>query len=371
MKKLKHIISQFQIGGEIVSIEKFGSGIINDTYRSVIICGSSTVSYIHQKINKEIFKRPEQVMENMTLVTAHIRKKLQQEQSNRRKTTLELIPTKEGTFYYIDADGEYWRTTTFIPDVVAYDVVQNSEHAYEVGRILGEFQKFVADIPLKQLHDTLPGFHHTPIYYADFLQTLETVHLASSIEARKRESEVKRLIQEIRKRDALVPLLMSAYEKGTLCARVVHNDPKVNNILLDVHTHKGICIIDLDTVKSGLIHFDYSDCLRTGANPAGEETQDIRSVYFDLNNFKGITKGYLEETHCFLTETDIDYLVDSIKVIVLEQTIRFLNDYLQGDVYYKTSYPAQNLNRALVQFVLLQDIEMKEAEIRKIVSKYE
>lgn len=366
MEKLKYIVSQFQIYGEIVGIEKFGSGIINDTYRSVVAYEGGQVFYIHQKINKTVFPHPEHVTENMVIVTSHIRKKLQQEYSERRRTTLELIPTHEELFYYIDADGEYWRTTTFIPDVVTYDVVQNPEHAYEAGRILGEFQKFVSDIPPQQLHDTLPGFHHTPTYYDDFLQTLGTVQPDSSIESRKRESEAKMLIKEIQKREALVSLLMSAFKDGILHERVVHNDPKINNILLDAQTQKGICIIDLDTVKSGLIHFDYGDCLRSAANPAGEETRNIRNVSFDLNNFEWITKGYLEEARAFLTEADIEYLVDSVKVIVLEQTIRFFNDYLKGDVYYNISYLTQNLNRALVQFALLKDIERKEAEVRRL-----
>ena len=369
-KELKNIIAQFQLCGEVVSLEKFGSGNINDTYRSVVQ-GPFPESYIHQKISKAVFPHPEKVMENMVLVTSHIQKKLQQENNKgsqrARRTTLELIPTKEGCPYYVDSQGEYWRTTVFIPDAVTYDAVQNLDHGYEVGKILGEFQRLVADIPPEHLHDTLPGFHHTSVYYDHFLHALETFHPDAEIDSRKREPNAVRLIKKIQQHESLVSLLMEPYNSGILRDRVVHNDPKINNIMIDTHTHKGICIIDLDTVKSGLIHFDYGDCLRSAANPAGEEARDFRHVCFDLKIFEWITKGYLEETRSFLSETDIDYLMDSIKVIAFELGTRFFTDYLKGDVYFKVLYPTQNLNRARVQFALLEDIETKEIEAREIM----
>ena len=368
-EELKNIIAQFQLCGKVEHIEKFGSGNINDTYCSVMH-GSSPVSYIHQKINKTVFPYPKKVMENMALVTNHIQKKLRQEYAESqpaRRATLQLIPTKEGLPYYVDSQGEYWRTTVFIPDALTYDVVQNLEHAYEVGRILGEFQRLVTDIPPEQLHDTLPGFHHTPVYYNHFLHSLETIHPDPAIDARKQEPDAVELIQKIQQHESLVPLLMEAYNSGILRGRIVHNDPKINNILIDTQTHKGICIIDLDTVKGGPIHFDYGDCLRSAANPAGEETRDTRHVSFDLKIFEWITRGYLEEAQAFLSGTDLDYLVDSIKVLIFESVIRFFTDYLRGDVYFKISYPTQNLNRTKVQIVLLEDIERKEAKVREIM----
>ncbi len=370
-KELKYIASQFQICGELADIERFGSGNINDTYRSVWVHKGLPVSYIHQKISKAVFPHPDHIMENTALVTSHIRQKLRQEYPDGSphawKTTLDVILTNEGKLYYVDADGEYWRSTAFIPDAVSYDVVQGSEHAYEAGKILGEFQRFVSDIPPEQLHDTLPGFHHTPIYYDDFLHTLESTHSDPAINARKQEPGVVELINKIRQHESLVSLLLSGYHSGKLRERVVHNDPKINNMLIHTRTQRGICIIDLDTVKGGLIHFDYGDCLRSAANPAGEETQNIRQVGFDLKIFECITKGYLEEARSFLSESDIAYLVDSIKVIAFELGMRFFTDYLKGDVYFKTSYATQNLNRGRVQLALLEDIERKEAEARKII----
>jgi len=372
-EEFKDIISQFQIHGEIAEVERFGSGNINDTYRSTFQ-GSTPMYYIHQKISQAVFPRPDQVMENMARVTRHIQHMLQHDQKKNGlqhawKTTLELIPTKAGPLYYIDSDGEYWRTMAFIPNAVTYDVVQNPEHAYEAGRILGEFQRFVSDIPPGQLHDTLPGFHHTPGYHNNFSGVLDSIHPTVAIEARKQEPESAVLISKIRQHESLVPLLMDPYEQGILCARVVHNDPKINNILINTQTQRGICIVDLDTVKDGLIHFDYGDCLRSAANPAGEESPDLSRVRFDLKIFEWITKGYLKETITFLPEADIEYLVDSIKVITFELGTRFFTDYLKGDVYFKISYPTQNLNRAKVQFALLDDIEIKETEIRKILKR--
>ena len=367
-EKLTHIVSQFQIDGKIIYLERFGGGLINDTYLSTVSTGKSTRSFVHQKINQHVFPRPDHVIENMAFVTEHIREKLRQEQSSRRKTTLELVPTNDGRFYYIDDEGEYWRTTVFIPNVVAHDTVQNPQHAREAGKMLGDFQRFVFDIPSERLHDTLPGYHHTPVYYERFLQGLNSSHPESRVDSRKREADAIELIEQLKKRAELAPRLMSAYKDGSLRERVAHNDPKINNILFDAYADYGICLIDLDTVKSALIHFDYGDCLRTVSNPLGEETRNIREVSFDLNNFEALTVGYLEEARSFLTEADLEYLVDSIKVIVFEQTVRFFYDYLQGDVYYTSlSYPAQNLNRALVQFALLRDIEAKEAELRGIV----
>jgi Ser/Thr protein kinase RdoA (MazF antagonist) len=199
---------------------------------------------------------------------------------------------------------------------------------------------------------------------------LKTSHPNPEIEARKQGATAATLIDEIQKRESLAPLLMQAFDSGRLCERVVHNDPKVNNILFDVHSHQGIGMIDLDTVKPGLIQFDYGDCLRTAANPAGEETQNLQEVEFDLSVFERITKGYLEEAKDILTEADTAYLVDSIKLMTFEMVIRFFADYLRGDVYFrKISYPTQNLNRAHVQLVLLKDIEQKESQIRRMLER--
>ncbi len=364
MSDLLPIFDQFQLGGKIVNVEPFGNGNINETYRSTI--QGQTRQYVHQKINTGVFREPENVMENMVLVTRHIRQQFARHPVERRRETLELVPTRDGKLLYVDEQGHFWRTTVCIPHITTCDTIHNRQHAHEVGKTLGEFQRLVADIPKADLHDTLPGYHHTPVYYDDLLTVYSTPHANPAIGRRQDDDDVKTLFRNIQKYTAVIPLLMDAQQAGRLRNRVVHNDPKVNNFLLDADTQRGIGMIDLDTVKPGLIHFDYGDCLRTAANPAGEETRDMSAVYFDGEIFEAVSRGYLEEAREFLSDDDVDLLVDAIKVITLEQTIRFFSDYVNGDVYYRNpTYPTQNLNRAQVQWTLFQDITRQEARLRQ------
>jgi Ser/Thr protein kinase RdoA (MazF antagonist) len=356
------ILEQFQLGGKILKVEPFGSGYINETYRSTV--QGQPRQYVHQKINTHVFRHPEFVMENMVCVTRHIQQKFDAQPDERRRATLEIVPTRDGRLYYQDAHGEYWRTTICILDVMAYDTIQNPTHAFEVGRTLGEFQRVVADIPTADLHDTLPGFHHSPRYYKELLTAFDTPQDEPAIEQRKNETEVTELFAHIQQQASFFSVLMDAFRTGALQEGVTHNDPKVNNILLDVNTHLGVGMIDLDTVKAGLLQFDYGDCLRSAANPAGETTDNLRNVYFDMGIFEEVTRGYLQETRDILSETDIAMLVDAIKLITLEQATRFLTDYVNGDVYYHISYPTHNLDRATIQWTLFQDLKGKERDVR-------
>ncbi len=363
---LLSIFEQFQLGGKIIKVEPFGNGNINETYRST--AQGQARQYVHQKINTCIFREPEKVMENMDRVTSHLREQFAHQPIKRRRETLEIVPTRDGKLFYVDEPGDFWRTTVCIPNIIVCDTIHDREHANEVGRTLGEFQRLVSNIPATRLHDTLIGFHHTPNYYDELLTIYRAVHKNPAIERRKDDANVKALFLDIQAYASLVHLLMDAQKTGRLHERVVHNDPKVNNILLDADTQHGIGMLDLDTVKPGLIHFDYGDCLRTAANPAGEETQDIGAVYFDVEIFEAVSRGYLQEAREFLTQDDVKLLVDSVKVITLEQTIRFFADYVNGDVYYRNpAYPTQNLNRARVQWALFQDIIRQETTLRKIV----
>lgn len=367
VSELIRILEQFQLGGKILKVEPFGSGYINETYRSTIQGQSCQYIYIHQKINRHVFPHPEFVMENMARVTRHIQQKFAYQSVERRHATLEIIPTCDGKLYYQDGQGEYWRTTACIPNVIAYDTIQNPAHAFEVGRTLGEFQRLIADMPASDLHDTLPGFHHTPHYYEELRAAFDTPQKEPTIERRKHETDVMVLCKHIQQCAPILSVLMDAFQIGMLQERVAHNDPKVNNILLDVNTHLGVGMIDLDTVKAGLIQVDYGDCLRSSANPAGETTDDLRNVYFDMEIFESVTRGYLQEVRDILSETDVAMLVDAVKVITLEQAIRFFTDYVNGDVYYHINYPSHNLDRAKIQWILFQDIERKESDMRRIL----
>lgn len=367
VETLYAIAQQFQLEGEVVAVEPFGTGLIYQTYRSTAQSADGVRWYIHQRLNQAVFRQPLFVLENMQRVTEHIRAKIAEADGNDRKATLRLVPARDGQSYYRDPAGGYWRTTELIPDAVTYDTIQHPQHAYEAGKTLGEFQRFVADLPPAALHDTLPGFHDTPQYFQQFCATVTTPHPNPAIAARKQEPQAQDLIQQTQARAALANVLMSPWQAGLLPTRIVHNDPKINNILIDTQTQRGLGMIDLDTVKGGLVHFDFGDCLRSAANPAGEETLDIAAVHFDLAIFEGITIGYLQIMRDVLTGAEIYLLPQAIPVIIFEQAARFLTDYLRGDVYYPhIAYPTQNLQRAAVQMALLADVEQKMPAIQEI-----
>ncbi|MEM9018881.1 MAG: aminoglycoside phosphotransferase family protein, partial [Verrucomicrobiota bacterium] len=237
----------------------------------------------------------------------------------------------------------------------------------EAGRVLGHFQRIISDFPIEKLEDTLPGFHIAPGYLAQYDEVLQNADAQSRMEA---SSEAIRLGRFIESRRDFFPVLESAHASGELKLRPIHGDPKITNVMIDQLTGKGTSIVDLDTVKPGLIHYDFGDAVRSGCNPAGEETSELSEVFLDLDLFEALVKGYLEEAKGFLGEADRRYLFDSVRLITLELGLRFFTDYLAGDVYFKTSYEGQNLNRARVQLALCESIEAREGKMRSILEKY-
>jgi Ser/Thr protein kinase RdoA (MazF antagonist) len=228
--------------------------------------------------------------------------------------------------------------------------VRGERHAYEVGRGLGRFQALLSDLPPARLHDTLPGFHHTQVY-------LRELDDAVRRDPQVRASAVRQEIAFVDRRRRLAPLLLDALAAGTVPLRVVHNDPKVNNVLIDRRTGRALCLVDLDTVKPGTVLFDFGDCVRSAANRAGEDAPDLQQVVFDRVSCDAITRGYLCAAAAFLTKKELDLLPLSAKVITYELGVRFLADHLRGDTYFKVRYPGHNLLRARVQFRLLESME--------------
>lgn len=345
------IIPQFPLPGAFLKAGRFGSGLINDTYLCEFQEKSAVRKYILQRINISVFRHPEQVMENVEVVTSHIVRRLRAEGvKDPSAVTPELIRTRDGRAFYRDAAGGYWRAFHFIESGTVYDTVLDRKHAYEVGRGLGRFQSLVSDLPPAALHDTLPGFHHTPKYLHEYDEALgaDVKNRAAGIEA---ETEF------VSRRRGLAPLLTDLMKKGNLPVRVVHNDPKVNNVMVHAVTHEALCMLDLDTVKPGIVHFDFGDCARSAANPGGEDAEDLGKVGIDLALFEAVAKGYMREAGGFLTPKEIEMLPASVKVITFELGLRFLADYLRGDAYFKIQYAAHNLHRARVQFRLLESIE--------------
>ncbi len=355
------VISHFAIPGTFLRADRFGSGLINDTYLCEFLDQGTVRKYILQRINTAVFKQPELVMENVEIVTSHIVNKLRAEGvSDPYDRALMLIRSRNGRSYHTDHANGFWRAFHFIESCTVFDAVTDTTHAYEIGRGLGRFQALVADLPPEKLHDTLPGFHRTPAYLQEFDDAVQT-------NVKGRTGQVEEEIAFVGRRRQLAPLLTDLLDSHQIPVRVVHNDPKVNNVLIHSVTGKAVCMVDLDTVKPGTVLFDFGDCLRSAANPSGEDAEDLGAVGVDLLLFEAVAGGYLREARAFLTEKEIEMLPVSVKVITFELGLRFLKDYLHGDTYFKIQYPAHNLHRARVQFRLLERIEGSEKKMDSII----
>jgi Ser/Thr protein kinase RdoA (MazF antagonist) len=350
-KMLKKIITHFEIRGKLGGVEPFGAGLINETWRCSFLQGKSFRHYLLQRVNRRIFPRPDRVMENVVTVTTHLAGRILQEGvADPADVSPVLVPARNGRFYWVDERGDYWRMFPFIEDTVAFDTVRDERHAYEVGRGLGRFQSMLSDLPPVRLHDTLPGFHHTPRY-------LDELGDAVGRDSAERKASVREELAFVDSRRGMASLLLDAVAGGKVPLRVVHNDPKVNNILINRKTGRALCMVDLDTVKPGIVPFDYGDCVRSAANPAGEEAADLAQVRLDRGYADAIDRGYREEAASFLTDEEKWLLPASVLVITFELGIRFLADHLRGDTYFRIAKAGQNLHRARVQFRLLESME--------------
>jgi Ser/Thr protein kinase RdoA (MazF antagonist) len=298
-----------------------------------------------------VFARPDLVMENAETVTEHLQARLRREGvSDPAAVTPALVRARDGRLFHVDGAGEYWRMYHFIEEGLVLDTVRDDAHAYEVGRGLGRFQALVSDLEPNRLHDTLPGFHHTPTYLTELDKAVQQ-------DAQGRLADAKIEVAFVRERRALAPLLTDLMASGRVPVRVVHNDPKVNNVMVHAATGKALCMLDLDTVKSGIVHFDFGDCVRSASNPAGEDATDLDKVAFDRSRYAALSRGYLDEARSFLTPAEAELLPASVKVITFELGIRFLADHLRGDTYFRVRRPGHNLHRSRVQFRLLERME--------------
>lgn len=301
-------------------------------------------------------------MGNMRLVTEHMAARLRRQPpvANRPWKIPHVLLTREGMDHWLDRDGAFWRALDFIDDAHTFDTVQSIEHAREVGFALGFFHLLMSDISSHRLADTLVGFHVTPLYLAQY-------DSVSAAHQRRNSPEVAYCMRFIEERRALAPLLEDAKECGQLLLRPIHGDPKLNNVMLDRASGQAVSLIDLDTVKPGLIHYDIGDCLRSSCNPTGEETEHWEVVRFDLDCCQAILRGYCSVAGGALTPADYDYIYEAVRLIAFELGLRFFTDYLQGNVYFKVRHERHNLQRALVQFKLAESIEAQAREIQAII----
>jgi hypothetical protein len=358
---IEDIAGNFQFDGEFRKAEPNISGHINDTYIVYYDKGSGVSQrYILQRINHNVFKEPEKVMENIIGITRHMREKIIKAGGDPLRETLNLIPTNEGGYLHRSEDGNYWRGYLFIDGARTYQTVENKEHFYKAGKAFGNFQRLLSDYPVENLHETIPNFHNTKMRFDAFVDAVEK-------DVMNRAKDVKEEIEFALKRADDTPILVDLLEKGELPLRVTHNDTKFNNVMIDDKTGEGICVIDLDTVMPGLSLYDFGDSIRFGANPAAEDERDLSKVWMDLGLYEQFTRGYLETAGDSLTRTELEYMPFSAKLMTYECGIRFLTDHLNGDTYFRILRPGHNLDRTRTQFKLVADMEVKLDQMARII----
>jgi len=357
------IAREFALAGEIVSASPYGSGHINDTYKVDVKPTSGPSRFVLQRINHNVFRRPDELMENVERVCAHAYSKLKEAgEPNADRRTLRLIPTLEGKAWHIDAAGNRWRCYHFIEGATGHDVVRSPEQAYAAAKSFGAFQSLLADLPGGRLHETIPDFHHTPSRFARFQQAL-----AKDSQGRAAASVPEIAFALARAHE--VSIVVDALRDGTLPERVTHNDTKLNNVLLDDITQEGVCVIDLDTVMPGSVLYDFGDLVRTSTSPAAEDETDLAKVRMQFPMFEALIKGYLESAGGFLTPKEKELLPFAGKLITFEIGLRFLTDWLEGDTYFKIKRPTHNLDRARTQFKLVESIEAQLPAMQALVAR--
>jgi len=364
--ELSRILNLFDVTGHPVLVQPLGCGNVNDTYLAICRTVFAEEQLVLQCINNNVFRHPESIMQNLRRLTAHVHPKLEYQavMGDRIWQMPKIVQTRSGNDFIADGTGKTWRVITKIASATAFDKVQDERHAEECGLVLGYFHWMVSDLDPASLIDPLPGFHITPGYLAKYDDTLGDPSARARLNA---SPESQRLAAFIDARRAYVPVFQQAMARGEMSLRVMHGDPKINNIMIDDYTGKGTAMIDLDTVSPGLFHFDFGDAVRSICNPAGEEETDLDKVTFDLNYFAAFSRGYMTYASSFLTPKERGYLFDAIRLITFELGLRFFQDHLAGNVYFKTRHPEQNLNRARVQFRLCETIEASEPAIRQLV----
>ena len=360
------IIENFDIKGDIFNIDVINSGIINNTYVISVNDNGKIVKYLLQKVNTRAFKEPFKLMKNIENVTKYIK-----DNDKDSKEVISVIKTKDNFPLYVDEDlfshKEYYRIYNYIDDTISYDVSKNDMVVFNTGKAFGHFGKVLRDYPIDMLEDTIENFHNTKRRYENFIESCR-LDPVSRCKAAKEE------IDEIVKRKDVCSSITGLLDMNMIPYRVTHNDTKVNNVLMDPKTGEPVAVIDLDTVMKGSGLYDYGDGVRSATSTASEDETDLSKVSINMELFEAYTDGYLSEMAPYLNELEVNNMANSIRVITLELAIRFLDDYLNKDTYFKTNYENHNLYRARNQLKLVKDIESKmpimEEYIKKSYNKY-
>lgn len=358
---LMQLIDVFDFKGENISVEVLRRGHINRTYIITNKIDNKAVRYILQRINTSVFKDPVGLMENVRGVTEYIRNAVLATGKDAARSTLNIIPVKNGDIYYFDSNGDCWRAYDYIEGSSSYDTASSAESMYKAGNALGEFQQILADYPAETLNETIVNFHNTVSRFNDFEQAVKT-------NGSSRAQNVIDEIEFVKDRKDFCGIIVERIKDGSVPLCVTHNDTKLNNILMDSNTDEVLCFIDLDTVMPGSRLYDFGDSIRFAASSAAEDEKDLDKVWMRLEYFEAYARGYLSRMSDVLTPMEIELIPESCILLTLECGMRFLSDYIAGDIYFDVQYPEQNLDRARTQLKLVWDMERKLNEMKEIVT---
>ncbi len=362
MNQLKNIARQFEIQGEITEIEHIKKGYINSTYKVETVSNNNNVhQYILQRINTNVFPDVDALMSNFQLTTAHLFKNLNMPGKHKRGTVQTLRATKDGDLYFKDSSG-VWRMMTYFDNVYSIDIPEDADVFYYAGVSFGRFIKAMSTIDINDIKEVIPNFHNTKSRYFD-------LECAISRDPYNRVGDAYDEITFIRDRTGLFGKITEALESGVIPTRICHNDCNLNNILFDETTHLPVTIIDLDTVMPSTPLYDFGDSMRSGTNTAKDDEKDLCKVMCNIELYEAYARGYIEACGDILTKEELELLPFASLIITAEDGIRFLTDYINGDTYYHTDYSGQNLDRARTQLKLLEDMEIKLPEIRRILQR--
>lgn len=355
--QLKIVFSQFDDSTVVVSYEELASGHINDTY---LIKTSNKKNYVLQRINHGVFKDVSGLINNKIAISKHIQEKISHlPKSERISEVLTFVRTKRGAPFYLGKSGGYWNMMIYIANSVTYETVKNEEIAFEGGKLIGNFLNLTSDFDASRLIEVIPKFHDMSFRFSQFEESLENA-------SKERIDLAMPYIDLVWGLKDEMHILQRLKESGEIKLRVTHNDTKISNVLFDTN-NKGLCVIDTDTVMPGIVHYDFGDAIRTICNTAAEDEKNLELVNFNLAYYKAYVKGFLKEMSTSLSPVELKYLPLGAKTMIFIMALRFLTDYLNEDIYYKTAYPEHNLNRAKNQFKLIESLmeQFEEMEIGK------
>ncbi len=357
-ENIKEIISAFPFKGDLVNLTHISEGLINTTLKAEF----TAETYIIQKINTNVFRNPDELMANISSVTEYLAEKMRANGEDPSRQTLSFLKTKDGKLYFTDSDGACWRSYVYIDDCYTLGTKCAPEEIYEAAKGFGTFQYYLKDFDGSTLYETIKDFHYTPGRYENLVKAVEADKVG-------RAAGVKEEIDFLLSLKDEVSIVSDMLKSGELPVRVTHNDTKINNVLFDSDTKKAICVIDLDTIMPGSSLYDFGDGIRTSSATTEEDNPDTSKMGIDENVYAVYVKGFLDGTAGSLTDKEIELLPFSVKLLTAEVAMRFLTDYLEGDVYFKVKSPEHNLNRTRAQIKLVKDVEAKMDKLKEITAR--